>query len=73
MLALAIEGKDFQLNAGTLVFSVGTTEASIKLKIIDDNEAEDDETVVIRLQEAKNANIETNHAHYYTIKNDGFA
>ncbi|MBN1186961.1 MAG: ADP-ribosylglycohydrolase family protein [Bacteroidales bacterium] len=67
---LAEQGKDFQLNSGTLIIPAGTREASINLRIIDDNEAEDDETVVIRLKEARNANIETNHAHYYTIKND---
>ena len=60
----AEQGKDFQLNSGTLIIPAGTTEAFINLKIIDDNEAEDDETVVIRLEEARNANIETNHAHY---------
>ena len=67
---MAEQGKDFKLNAGTLVIPSGKTEASIALKIIDDNEAEGDETVVIRLHEARNANIETRHAHYYTIKND---
>ncbi len=67
---MAEEGKDFKLKAGTLVIPSGKTEASITLKIIDDNEAEGDETVVIRLQEARNANIETRHAHYYTIKNN---
>lgn len=67
---MAEQGKDFKLNAGTLVIPSGKTEASIALKILDDNEAEGDETVVIRLHEARNANIETIHAHYYTIKND---
>ena len=67
---VAEQDKDFKLNAGTLVIPAGETEASIAMKIIDDNEAEGDETVVIRLQEARNANIETRHAHYYTIIND---
>lgn len=67
---IAEQGKDFQLNSGTLAIPAGTTETSINMKIIDDNEAEGDETVVIRLQKARNANIETNHAHYYTISND---
>ncbi len=66
----AEQDKDFKLNAGTLVIPAGETEASIAMKIIDDNEAEGDETVVIRLIQAKNANIETKHAHYYTIIND---
>ncbi len=67
---IAEQGKDFKLNSGTLFIPAGTTEAYINMKIIDDNEAEGDETVVIRLQKARNANIETNHAHYYTIEND---
>ena len=67
---IAEQGKDFQLNSGTLAIPAGTTEASINMKIIDDNEAEGDETVVIRLQKARNANIETNNAHYYTISSD---
>lgn len=67
---MAEQCKDFELNAGKLVIPSGVTEASIALKIINDSEAEGDETVVIRLHEARNANIETRHAHYYTIKND---
>jgi len=67
---LAEQDKDFKLNSGTLIIPEGTTEASISLIVIDDNEAEGDESVVIRLQKAENANIEIRHAHYYTIKND---
>jgi hypothetical protein len=67
---VAEQDKDFKLNAGTLVIPAGETEASIAMRIIDDNEAEGDETIVIRLQKASNANIETKHAHYYTIIND---
>lgn len=67
---LAEQGKDFQLNSGTLVIPAGTTEASITMKVIGDKEAEGDETVVVRLQKAQNANIEINDAHYYTIIDD---
>lgn len=67
---LAKQNEDFRLNPGTLVIPAGETEAFISLKIIDDNVAEGDETVVIRLSEARNANIGTNHAHYHTIKCD---
>ncbi|MBT3382503.1 MAG: hypothetical protein HN778_14470 [Prolixibacteraceae bacterium] len=67
---VAEQNTDFKLNSGTLIIPAGKTEASINLKVIDDNEAEGDETVVIRLHNAKNANIETQHAHYYTIQND---
>ena len=67
---IAENGVDFQLKPGTLVIPAGKKEAAIQLKVTDDNKAEGDETVVIRLNKARNANIETNHAHYYTIKND---
>ena len=67
---LAENGKDFLLEPGTLVIPAGEMEASINLQIIDDNEAEDDETVVIRLGKTRNANIGTTDSHYYTIRND---
>jgi len=67
---LAENGKDFLLEPGTLVIPAGDQEASIDLAIIDDADAEDDETVVVRLNEARNANIGTNDTHYYTIRND---
>jgi len=67
---LAEQGKDFQLNSGKLIIPAGATEASIAMKIMDDKEADGDETVVIRLQKAKNANIAINDAHYYTIQDD---
>jgi len=66
----AEQGKDFHSGPTRLVIPAGNKEAYINLKIIDDNEREGDETVVIRLQKARNANIETNHAHYYTIEDD---
>jgi ADP-ribosylglycohydrolase len=67
---LAENGKDFLLEPGTLVIPAGKMEASINLKIIDDTEAEDDETVVIRLGKTRNANMGTTDSHYYTIRND---
>ena len=67
---LAENGKDFLLEPGTLEIPAGETEASINLQIIDDTEAEDDETVVIRLANTRNANIGRSESHYYTIRND---
>ena len=67
---MAEYGIDFRLKSGTLVIPAGNTIAAIQLKVIDDDRAEGDETVVIRLDKARNANIETNHAHYYTIADD---
>jgi len=67
---LAVEGKDFQFNSNKLLIPVGKKEASIKFQVKDDAVPEDDETVVIRLKRANNANISTVESHYYTIKND---
>lgn len=67
---LAENGKDYMLEPGTLVIPAGRMEASIFLQIIDDSEAEYDETVVIRLIRTQNANIGITDSHYYTIRND---
>lgn len=67
---IAENGTDFQLKPGTLVIPAGNTKAAIHLKVLNDDKAEGDETVVIRLSKAKNANIGRNHSHYYTIIND---
>ncbi len=67
---LAVEGKDFQFNSNKVLIPAGTKEASIKFRVKDDAVPEDDETVVIRLTRATNANIATVESHYYTIKND---
>ena len=67
---LAVEGEDFQFNSNKLVIPAGKEEASIKFQVKDDAVSEDDETVVIRLIRANNANIATVESHYYTIKND---
>jgi hypothetical protein len=67
---LAEQGDDFRLKPGTLVIPAGTKEASLQVQIMDDNRAEGDETIIIRMQKARNANIGTNNAHYLTIEND---
>jgi len=67
---LAEEGDDFKYRSNKLVIPPGKKEAFIKFQVINDAVAEDDETVVLRLISAKNANIATTESHYYTIKND---
>ena len=67
---LALEGKDFQSRSNKLLIPAGKVKTSIKFQVIDDAVPEDDETVVIRLKVADNANIGTNDSHYYTIRND---
>jgi ADP-ribosylglycohydrolase len=67
---LAEEGEDFLLEPGTLVIPAGEMESSINLQIINDREAEYDETVVIRLTNTRNANIGRTESHYHSIRND---
>lgn len=67
---LAEEGKDFQFDSYSLLIPPGEKEVTIDFKVNDDTIAEDDETVVIRLTEASNANIGEMESHYFTIKND---
>ncbi|EEB16173.1 sodium/calcium exchanger 3 precursor, putative [Pediculus humanus corporis] len=42
-------GSDYEPVSGTLIFNPGETELPIKVKIIDDDEFEEDETFIIRL------------------------
>lgn len=67
---LAEEGDDFKFNSKKIVIPAGKEEAVITFQVTDDAVAEDDETVVIRMVSAKNANIATTESHYYTIQND---
>jgi len=67
---LAVEGEDFQVGSSRLIIPAGEERTSIKLRILDDDVPEDEETVVIRIVGVKNANIATTESHYYTIKND---
>lgn len=67
---LAEEGDDFQFPSNRLLIPAGQSQASIKFQVKDDTVSEDDETVVIRLTGAENANIGTVESHYYTIRND---
>jgi ADP-ribosylglycohydrolase len=67
---LAVEGEDFQFDSKRLIIPAGKAEASIKFRVKDDAVPEDEETVVIRIIGANNANVATVESHYYTIKND---
>ena len=67
---LAEVGIDFKFDSNKLVIPAGEEKAVLKFQVVDDAVAEDDETVVIRLVSARNANIATTESHYYTIKND---
>jgi len=61
---------DYNLLAGTLTIPSGKLEGIIPLNIINDTIAEDDETIVLEITKASNANIGLNEKHYYTIVND---
>jgi ADP-ribosylglycohydrolase len=67
---LAEEGKDFQFDAYSIVIPPGKENVTLTFRVNDDTIAEDDETIVIRLTTASNANIGEMESHYYTIKND---
>lgn len=67
---LACEGDDFKFDSNKLLVPAGNNEATLKFQVENDTVAEDDETVVIRLVSATNANIGHVESHYYTITND---
>ncbi len=67
---LAKSDEDYNLASGTLVIPAGSKEKTIPLTIINDNEAEDDETVIVELANGAGANIGLNEKHFYTIIND---
>ena len=67
---LAEEGEDFLFESKKLIIPAGNDEGFIRFQVKDDLVPEDDETVVIRLVSAENANIATVESHYYTIQND---
>jgi len=67
---LATEGEDFLFTSNKLIIPAGQKESFIKFEIKNDAVPEDDETIVLRMVSAKNANIATRESHYYTIEND---
>jgi ADP-ribosylglycohydrolase len=62
--------EDYKFSSATLVIPAGRREATLPLNILNDNIAEDDETITIEIVKALNANIGLNEKHYYTIIND---
>jgi hypothetical protein len=62
--------KDFTLPAGKLTFNAGDTVKDIPLTILDDNLAESNETIVIKLSASKGALLGPNTQLVYTILED---
>ena len=62
--------EDYKVSSGTLTIPAGSTKKTLPLTIINDNIPEDDETIIIEIVKAANANIGLNEKHYYTITND---
>jgi len=67
---LATDEEDYLNHSNKLMIPAGKKESFIKFDIKNDAVPEDDETIVLRMVSAKNANIATTESHYYTIKND---
>jgi hypothetical protein len=68
----AINGVDFLLYPGTLMFSPGETTKDITLDMGNDLYGEDDETIIITLSDPVNAVLDEPSSHTYTIENDDF-
>jgi ADP-ribosylglycohydrolase len=65
-----VEGEDYVFHSKKLIIPAGKKESFIKFDIKNDAVPEDDETIVLRMVSARNANIAITESHYYTIKND---
>jgi len=61
---------DYKLTSGSLIIPAGNMGKTLSINIINDDIAEDDETIVFEIVYASNANIGLNEKHYYTIIND---
>jgi hypothetical protein len=66
----ALSGEDFQLPDGTVTFAPGERSKKINLVIINDNLDEVDETILITLTSAVNAEIGSAALHTYTIRDN---
>jgi len=67
-------GVDYTLAAGTLTFDPNDVSETIDIAIVDDGEAESDETIEVTLSNPSNATLGANTIHTYTIlDNDGVA
>jgi ADP-ribosylglycohydrolase len=67
---LAREGEDFKMESRKLVIPAGENSSSIRFRVVNDDQPEDEETIVFRIVKANGANIATIESHYYTIRND---
>ncbi|MHC4214783.1 MAG: Calx-beta domain-containing protein [Planctomycetota bacterium] len=59
--------KDYQFTEGTLTFAPKELKKSFEIAIIDDKLIEENETVVIQLSNATNAELSNNSTHTFTI------
>jgi len=59
-------GSDYVSSSGTLTFTAGQTSKNMVLAVADDEEDENDETVILQLSNAQNADLGTS-THTYTI------
>jgi hypothetical protein len=65
-------GVDYTLAAGTLTFVPYDVAETIDISIVDDGDAESDETIEVTLSDPSNATLGANTVHTYTIlDNDG--
>ncbi len=60
-------GTDYTLANGTLTFPAGVTSKDISAVIVDDNLAEDTETIEVTISSPTNATLGTNTVHTYSI------
>ncbi|MBN1669828.1 MAG: lamin tail domain-containing protein [Kiritimatiellae bacterium] len=66
----ASAGADYASVAGTLTFAPGATSGSVSLSVMNDSEAEQDETVLVQLSNPQNANLGSPAVHTYTIQDN---
>jgi hypothetical protein len=71
LTGLATAGEDYTLSADHVVLEGGTQEATVDLTIIDDNQFEQDETIVLTLIQTVNSEIGSPATHTVTIHNVG--
>jgi len=63
----AVDPNDYTIAAGPLTFDPGVTQQDIVITVVDDGEAESDETIEVTLSNPSNATLGTNTVHTYTI------
>ncbi|GAG30049.1 unnamed protein product, partial [marine sediment metagenome] len=63
-------GMDYTLAAGTLTFDPNDVAKTIDIVVVDDGEAESDETIEVTLSNPSNATLGANTVHTYTIQDN---